>query len=162
MTGRRATIILTIAAVAAAVAVGAAAIRTPRRPATLDERVDAVATTLRCPVCQNLSVADSPSSLAGEMRRTIEDRLRAGDTPAEIRAGFAAAYGEWILQAPPKEGINLVAWLAGPAALLGGGVAAAVAVRGWRRRRPQIVSSDGLSPAERTLLDRAMTEEERP
>jgi cytochrome c-type biogenesis protein CcmH len=106
---KRGTILLLAAMGAAVVALAVAALRGPDRPATLDARVEAVASTLRCPVCQNLSVADSPSGLAGEMRRTIEERLRAGDGPAEIRADFAAAYGPWILQAPPKEGIILVA-----------------------------------------------------
>jgi cytochrome c-type biogenesis protein CcmH len=162
MSGRRATVILVAAAVAALVALALAALRGPQRPASVDERVDAVASTLRCPVCQNLSVADSPSGLAGEMRRTIERRLRAGDTAAEIRADFVSAYGEWILQAPEKEGISLVAWLAPPVTLLGGASLAAVAIRRWRRRRgaPRVAADDGLSAPDRALLDRAMAEEE--
>jgi cytochrome c-type biogenesis protein CcmH len=162
MSGRRATVILLAAAVAAVAALALAALRGPQRPASVDERVDAVASTLRCPVCQNLSVADSPSGLAGEMRRTIERRLRAGDTAAEIRADFVSAYGEWILQAPEKEGISLVAWLAPPVTLLGGASLAAVAIRRWRRRRgaPRVAADDGLSAPDRALLDRAMAEEE--
>lgn len=162
MTGRRATVILVAAAMAAVVALAIAALRGPQRPASVDERADAVASTLRCPVCQNLSVADSPSGLAGEMRRTIERRLRSGESPARIRAQFVEAYGEWILQAPEKEGISLVAWLAPPVALLGGAAFATVAIRGWRRRRgpPPVPSEEGLSAHDRALLDRAMAEEE--
>ena len=163
MSGRRATVILAATVVAAVVALAIAALRGPHRPAGIEERVDAVASTLRCPVCQNLSVADSPSGLAGEMRRTIERRLRSGDSPAEIRADFVTAYGEWVLQAPEKEGIGLVAWLAPPVALLGGAALAAVAIRGWRRRRAArpIASDQGLPAHDRALLDRAMAEEER-
>lgn len=157
---KKGTILLLAAIGAAAMALAVAALRGPDRPATLDARVEAVASTLRCPVCQNLSVADSPSGLAGEMRRTIEERLRAGDGPAEIRADFARAYGPWILQAPPKEGINLVAWLATPAALLGGAAALALALRRWRGRRTEAPPRDGLSPPDRALLERAMAEED--
>lgn len=82
------------------------------RPATMDERVHEIAAGLRCPVCMNLSVADSPSRLAGEMRSEIESRLRAGERPEQIRAFFVDRYGEWILLEPVRRGLNLIPWLA--------------------------------------------------
>jgi cytochrome c-type biogenesis protein CcmH len=78
---------------------------------TMDDRVREIASGLRCPVCQNLSVADSPSRLAREMRSEIEARLRAGDTPDEVRGFFVTRYGEWVLLAPTREGLNLLPWL---------------------------------------------------
>jgi cytochrome c-type biogenesis protein CcmH len=81
------------------------------RPATMDERVHEIAAGLRCPVCMNLSVADSPSRLAGEMRSEIESKLRAGERPEEIRAFFVDRYGEWILLEPVRRGLNLIPWL---------------------------------------------------
>jgi cytochrome c-type biogenesis protein CcmH len=159
---RGTTLVLAAALLAAGAALAVVALRGPEQPRTLQERVDAVASTLRCPVCQNLSVADSPSRLASDMRREIGLDLQAGRSPEEIRARFAAAYGDWILQAPPKEGINLVAWLA-PALLLAGGALAAVsAVRGWtvRGRRETPVEETPLSPGDRAMLRRALAEEE--
>lgn len=161
--GARATAALAAALLVSSAALGIVAARGPEPPGGMDQRVQAVAETLRCPVCQNLSVADSPSTLAGEMRRTIARRLEAGRSPDEIRAEFVAAYGEWILQAPPPRGINLVAWV-GPAVLfLAGMVTAGAAIRRWtahasRRARPD-QDGDGpppLSPADRRLLDRAL------
>lgn len=161
--GTRSTAALAAALLMAATALGVVAARGPQPPVGMDERVHAVAETLRCPVCQNLSVADSPSTLAGEMRRTIARRLEAGRTPQEIRAEFVAAYGEWILQAPPPRGINLVAWAAPAVLLLAGLVTAGVALQRWTARpsRRDLPGADGrgpapLSAADRRLLDRAL------
>jgi cytochrome c-type biogenesis protein CcmH len=99
--------------VAAVVVVALAAVFAPggRGGDTPDERVRDIASGLRCPVCQNLSVADSPSRLAGEMRSEIESQLQAGRTPDEVRAFFVERYGEWVLLAPTREGLNLLPWL---------------------------------------------------
>jgi cytochrome c-type biogenesis protein CcmH len=100
---------------------------------TLDERVHEVGAGLRCPVCLNLSVADSPSKLAGEMRSEIETQLRAGRTPDQIRAFFIDRYGEWILLSPPRHGWNLFPWAVPIVGLLAGVMLWVVFVR---RRAP--------------------------
>jgi cytochrome c-type biogenesis protein CcmH/NrfF len=158
-----ASLVLALALLAAGGALVFVALRGPAEPAGMDDRVRAVAVSLRCPVCQNLSVADSPSRLAQEMRRTIARDLRAGKSSAEIRASFVRAYGPWILESPPKRGIDLVAWIA-PALLLMGGLAAAgVAVWRWSGRalaeptsRADGESGPPLTSADRSLLERAL------
>jgi len=77
----------------------------------LEERVRKLASELRCPVCQNLSVYDSPSGLATEMREAIRERLQRGESEEQIRAYFVSKYGEWVLLAPTRRGFNLVVWL---------------------------------------------------
>jgi len=120
---------LAAAAVVSALALGIAAFAD--RPVTMTERVDEVAETLRCPVCQNLSVADSTSRVAGEMRRSIAAQLREGRSPDQIRSGFVAAYGEWILLTPG----GTVAWIVPGAAVLAAAAVAAVVLRRWTARR---------------------------
>lgn len=105
----------------------------------LDERVRSIASELRCPVCQNLSVADSPSEMAREMVGVIREQLKAGRTPDEIRAFFLSKYGDWILLSPRPRGLGLVVWIGPFAAAAVGLLLALVTVRRWARRssRPE-------------------------
>ena len=103
----------------------------PSGPATFKERVDAVASSLRCPVCESLSVKDSTADVAQEMRARIEEGMRSGRSSEEIKASFVEAYGESVLLAPEPRGINLIAWVVPAFTLLGGAVLAVVIVRRW-------------------------------
>jgi len=96
----------------------------------------ALASELRCPVCQGNSIQDSPSELAQQMRDLIRDQLRAGKTPDEVRAYFVAKYGEWILLSPRAEGLNLIVYLIPLAAILVGGAVVWRAVRRWTKPAP--------------------------
>ena len=127
---------IVLLAVAALVIAAALAIGTTSRSggtATIEDRAQEIAAGLRCPVCQNLSVADSPSRLAGEMRAEIASRLRAGASGDDVRAYFVERYGDWVLLEPPRSGFNLIPWVLPMAALLAG-LAGLVA---FLRRRPR-------------------------
>src|SRR5574337_1538666 len=87
---------------------------------SLEEQTHRLAAELRCPVCQNLSVADSPSEMAIQMRELILEKLQKGESPEQIRNYFVSRYGEWILLAPTRKGFNWVAWLLPFVAILGG------------------------------------------
>ena len=100
----------------------------------LEAQVREIASQLRCPVCQGLSVGDSPSELANEMRTLVREQLQQGKTKAEVLDYFAQRYGEWILLAPPKHGFNLIIWVL-PFVLLPIGAAAVyLGARRWVRR----------------------------
>ncbi len=103
--------------------------------APVDESaVHAIGAELRCVVCQSLSVADSPSETAHQMRGIIRERLAAGDSPEQVKAYFVEKYGTWILLAPPRQGFNLLVWVLPFAGLAAGLVLVAVLVRRWSHR----------------------------
>jgi cytochrome c-type biogenesis protein CcmH len=96
----------------------------PRGPAlsgpALDARTEEVAALLRCPVCQGLSVADSPATMATKMKARVRELLASGYDEEQILAYFERSYGEFVRLEPPRRGINWLVWLAPPIALLGG------------------------------------------
>jgi cytochrome c-type biogenesis protein CcmH len=165
-----ATAVLAAALVAAAVALFVIAARGAPGPATLQERVRAVAVELRCPVCQDLSVADSPSPLARAMRARIAAELSSGTSPSAIRDEFVRAYGAWILMSPPRRGMSLVVWILPIVLAVAGCALAVVAIRRWTRGRPGApppeTSPGGtddpsggpgdITASDRRLLDRAL------
>jgi cytochrome c-type biogenesis protein CcmH len=110
----------------------AAALVFAARPheATADERIDQITTELRCPVCQGLSVKDSASDTARQMRDLVAQRVREGRTNTEIEAEFRAAYGDWILLSPPVASWSGLIWLVPLAALAAGLVFASGRLRG--------------------------------
>ncbi len=123
-----------------------------------EEQVYTIATQLRCVVCQNLSVADSPSEMANQMRALIRERLAAGQTPTEVVEYFVDKYGEWILLEPRRRGFTALVWLMPPLALLIGLAIVAVLIARWTRRRPAAAPAR-LDPAMSERIRREMDAE---
>jgi len=90
--------------------------RQPLEPA-LEARVQALGKQLRCTVCQGLSIADSPSSMARAQLDTVRSLVSEGKSDEEIKAYFVALHDDWALLSPPKHGFNWVVWL-GPLVVL--------------------------------------------
>jgi len=119
----------------------------------VEDRTREIASELRCVVCQNLSVADSPSDLAKEMRNLVREQVQQGKSREEIQAYFVSRYGEYVLLSPPKRGFNLLVWgLPFVAIVVGGGVVYLVARR-WTEQSPA-----GRPPADPTYAERVQRE----
>jgi cytochrome c-type biogenesis protein CcmH len=106
---------------------------------TLDQRVQDVASQLECPICQNESVASSPSLLAQQMRMVIRQQLQSGKSEQEVVQYFAHSYGDQIVGTPPWQGFSLLAWLVPIALLLGGAVLLWFTLRDWSTHVPPSV-----------------------
>jgi cytochrome c-type biogenesis protein CcmH len=99
----------------------------------LEEQTRALAAELRCVVCQNLSVADSPSEMAQQMRAIVREQLAGGKTPEEIKDFFESKYGEWVLLKPKTSGFSLLLWFLPYVALALGVGVAMWSIRRWAR-----------------------------
>lgn len=105
----------------------------PAADSALEAATREVASQIRCVQCQGVSIEDSPTDLAKEMKQIIRDQLAAGRSPEEVKAYFVERYGEWILLNPPAKGLNLVVYVLPILGLLGGAVVVGVLIRRWTR-----------------------------
>lgn len=117
-------------AVDPAVAVGAPEGR-PLAGRELETRTRALGSQMRCPVCQGLSIADSPATSATSMLAQVRDLLSKGYSEDQILDYFVGSYGEFVLLEPRARGFNLVVWL-GP--LIAVAIGLVLVLRRIRRR----------------------------
>ena len=102
---------------------------TPLKGEELFHRTNQVAALLRCPVCQGLSVADSPSEMAVNMKGQVRELLARGYTEEQILQYFERSYGQFVLLKPKFEGINALVWVIPVGALLIGVAVVFFAIR---------------------------------
>ena len=102
------------------------------RDAAEETRFHALASELRCVMCQNQSLADSNALIALELRREVLDLMRAGKSDAQVKDHLVQRYGEFVLYKPKMQGRTWLLWL-GPAAILLAGAALVVVLV---RRKP--------------------------
>lgn len=132
--------------VAAAVAVACLAVAVLRAETILriddpelNARYQSFIHEVRCLVCENRSIAESPSDVAQDLKRVILEMIVDGKSDAEIADFLVARYGDTILYRPPMQPNTWVLW-GGPAVLLliGGLVFAQIV----RTRREQPIDED--------------------
>lgn len=108
----------------------------------LQERYRALTHELRCMQCQNQSIADSPVSLAGDLRREVRELLAAGKTDEEIREHLASRYGDFILFRPRFTAQTAWLWITPVLLLLVGLFVALRIIRG----RASLADADPSEP----------------
>ncbi len=123
-------------------------------PPSASDRVEHLASILKCPVCESESIASSPSDLARQLHVVIAERVAAGWSDDEVIDFFVATYGDDVLLDPPGSGRTLLLWL-----LPVLGAIAGVAVVISRRRRPTAVVMD---ETDRHRVEAALRERESP
>jgi cytochrome c-type biogenesis protein CcmH len=113
------------------------------RPATVD-RVEEIGSSIKCPVCQGESIANSPSQMAEDMMDLVAERVSSGVPDQEIIDELLRSYSGAVLLDPPASGNTLALWLAPVVALVLG-----VVVILWWRSHPSSVAESS-QPAGRS------------
>jgi cytochrome c-type biogenesis protein CcmH len=101
----------------------------PLAGAALDVKTREVSALLRCPVCQGMSVADSPAEMALSMKHQVNALLARGYTQEQILDYFERSYGQFVLLKPPFQGVNILVWVLPVLALAIGAVLVLTKIR---------------------------------
>jgi cytochrome c-type biogenesis protein CcmH len=121
-----------------------AAVSSGEDPA-VEKRLQALSKELRCLVCRNETLADSPAGLADDLRREVREQIKAGKTDQEIIAFLTQRYGQYILYRPQVRPTTYLLWF-GPFVLLIGGL---LILFYYIRQRRDSISDTPLTPEER-------------
>lgn len=95
---------------------------------------------LRCPKCQNQSIADSDAPLAKDLRDRTYLMVQQGATKQEVVDYMVARYGDFAYYRPPVRLSTLVLWLGPVLVVLTGALVIIVRVR--QQRHEEVELSD--------------------
>lgn len=105
--------------------------------AAQERQFNTLAGELRCPKCQNQTIADSDAPLAQDMRERVYQMIMEGKSNEEIIEFMKVRYGDFVHYRPPVNKTTIVLWLAPLGVLLLGAL-----VLLWNVRRQRSVSSE--------------------
>jgi cytochrome c-type biogenesis protein CcmH len=111
---------------------GGAGTAQAQQPTPSDNDVNAIASQLFCPVCENTPLDVCPTQACADWREEIRLHLAQGWTAAEIKNYFAENYGIRVLAEPPRKGLNWLVYIVPPIAFLAGAYILFRAFRSWK------------------------------
>lgn len=112
---------------------------------------------LRCPKCENQSIADSNSPSAYDMRQELYRLLEEGKTDSQIYDFMVNRFGDYVLYEPPMRKDTWLLWYLPPALVVLGLLLALFLVRS---RKPAAAVAN-VSVSERQLRIQQILELER-
>jgi cytochrome c-type biogenesis protein CcmH len=120
-------------------------------PRTDQQRIDAIAKSLKCPVCTSESVYESRASISLDIKDEIAREVHAGQSATQIKAQLASRYGQDSLLLPPRSGLAGLVWALPAIALVLAVAGLVVAFRRWRALSLASAATD----ADRALVEAA-------
>ncbi len=76
-----------------------------------DELINKISKNIRCLICQGQSVYDSNSDFAESIKLVIRQKLKDGQSEAQIYSFLKNKYGEWIVYDPEFNKNTFFLWL---------------------------------------------------
>ncbi len=125
-------------------------------PETVTSRADRIASEIRCPTCQGLSVRASKAAGARAIYAEITRQVESGEKDEDIRAFLVDRFGTSELLRPRATGIGAIVWIAPVAVVV---VGAAVVINIFARTRRSTLSA---TPADRALVEAALADGQTP
>jgi cytochrome c-type biogenesis protein CcmH len=116
-----------------------------------DDEVNAVAKQLYCPVCENTPLDVCPTQACAQWRDLIRLKLSQGESEEDIKQYFVENYGARVLNEPPREGLNWLAYIVPPLVILAGVV---FLFRAFQRMKKPVAAA----PAESQMNDASADE----
>jgi cytochrome c-type biogenesis protein CcmH len=113
------------------------------------QRADGIASRVKCPTCQGLSVSQSKTGISIAIHEEIDRQVALGRTDAEVIEYISQKYGDGLLINPPATGAGAVVWVAPIAFLIVSFVAMGLAFRRWKSASGRTVDDADLSAVER-------------
>ena len=98
-----------------------------------DDEVNAIASQLYCPVCENTPLDVCPTEACRQWRELIRQQLADGWTEEQIKQYFVDNYGARVLAAPPPTGLNWLFYVLPPVIILAGALLLYRKLRNWNR-----------------------------
>ena len=111
----------------------------PAAEPTAEQRIESLSAAIKCPFCNGESLADSGSSVAGDYRELIAERVAAGASDEEILDEFATNFGDSYILDGSTPQWTVALWAIPVALLIGGMVAIAM------MRKSSATSGSGVS-----------------
>jgi cytochrome c-type biogenesis protein CcmH len=97
--------------------------------ASAQGRIAHLESIVKCPACDDLSVAQSNATSSIAVRHDIVRRVKEGQSDNTILTSLEATYGTSILLSPSTSGLGLLLWLVPLAAVAALGIAGVRLVR---------------------------------
>lgn len=112
-------------------------------------RFQHLTTQLRCPMCQNETLADSNAPIAHDLRKQIFQLMQHGSSDTEIKQYLVARYSNFVLYDPPVAPYTWLLWFGPLLILLVGAGVVVVTIR----RRGRLASTGTVAPVDRAATD---------
>ena len=100
--------------------------------------------SLRCPKCQNSSIADSDAPIAEDMRQKVFTLQQEGKNRKEIIEYMISRYGEFVTYQPPLTYATSILWFGPLIIILGGIIVISQHIRTDDRKSKNMLSGDKL------------------